>query len=399
MTPEQICFLRLLQDYVHQRPSVSPSEEINWNQIVQYARDQSLGGIIYVQCRSFMPQKSYPLKLLHKNFYSEVYESVNSQAALEEIEKKFEEEGVSCMPFKGSVVQQYYPDSELRTMGDRDVLIHHEDREIADRIVCSLGYKKFVDNHAVWTYFKGTTMFEVHDVMFYEYLSNQVNYREYFNHIWDTAVSVNSNGVYTPEVNRHFLYLVCHMAKHIVNNGMGFRAFLDMVFMLQNEKKLDWDWIAAELEQLKLLDFTKTCFALCERWFDVHMPFFTAVLDEGFYHEVTVKVFCDGIFGLHNEQNEAAHSAKEIKRSEQAYWRTAVTLTWKKLFPPYEDMQLIPWYKFLDGRPWLLPVAWIYRWLYTGKYKFKQSKDLLMEPFAKRGIIEKREKFIDSWGL
>src|SRR5699024_5774281 len=109
--------------------------------------------------------------------------------------------------------------------------------------------------------------------------------------------------------------------------------------------------------------------------------------------------FNDGLFGLENEQNEAAHFAKEIKRSRTPYWLTAVRLTVYRLFPPYRDMQLIPWYRFVDGRRWLLPAAWIYRWFYTATHKFKWSKKLLAEPYSKRKIIEKREKMISGWGL
>ena len=110
-------------------------------------------------------------------------------------------------------------------------------------------------------------------------------------------------------------------------------------------------------------------------------------------------MFNDGMFGLENEQNEAAHAAKEIKRSKDSYWISAAKLTIHRLFPPYRDMQLVPWYSFVDGRPWLLPFAWVYRWFYTATHKFKQSKDLLTEPFAKRKVIEKRENLIRGWGL
>ena len=110
-------------------------------------------------------------------------------------------------------------------------------------------------------------------------------------------------------------------------------------------------------------------------------------------------MFNDGMFGLENEQNEAAHAAKEIKRSKDSYWISAAKLTIHRLFPPYQDMQLVPWYSFVDSRPWLLPLAWVYRWFYTATHKFKQSKDLLTEPFAKRKVIEKRENLIRGWGL
>ena len=399
MTAEQAYFLDLLRDYVHGQPSEAPRKELDWDTIARYAEEQSLGGILYVQCRDLLAQDSEALKALHQQFYSAVYTSVNGSAAFSQAAKRLQAADIDYMPFKGEVLKRYYPHPELRTMGDRDVLIRRRDKEAADQVFQDLGYQKYVDNHAVWTYTRQSVMFEVHNVLFYEYLSNQVDYREYFSHIWEAAVPTGEKGAYVPEPNLHFLYLMCHTAKHIVNSGMGFRAFLDMVFMVQKEKSLNWEWLKAELERLELLDFTRICFAFCERWFSVTMPLPASVLEASFFEEVTRKTFQDGTFGLHNDQNEAAHSAKEFRRTEKNYWKVALLLTWQKLFPPYRDMQLIPWYSFVDGRPWLLPAAWVYRWFYTAVHKFRHSKALLTEPFIKRNAIEKREKYIARWGL
>lgn len=62
-------------------------------------------------------------------------------------------------------------------------------------------------------------------------------------------------------------------------------------------------------------------------------------------------------------------------------------------------MQLIPWYSFVDGRPWLLPIAWIYRWVYCLVHKWGSGTAKLTEPFMKRELIEKREELFQNWGL
>lgn len=399
MMLQHACFLQFLRDYVHGCPSSLPPEQVDWMQIARDAEEQSLGGIIYVQCRKLLPTHSEALKRLHQGFYSAVYTYFNSKTALMQVGEKLKKAHVAYLPFKGEIIRCYYPNPELRIMGDLDILIHHRDREKVDGIMRRLGYNKFVDNHAVWTYLKPNLMFEIHNEIFYEYLCNSVDYKEYFRYIWDTAVRVDDTCRYEPEPNRHFLYLICHMAKHIINKGIGFRAFLDITFMTLNEEKLDWKWITDELEKIELLGFAKMCFAFCQRWFGVTMPLEPEQLDENFFEEVTAKTFNDGTFGLHNDQNEGAHSAKEHRHLGMPYWKTMLFLTWKKMFPPYKDMQLIPWYSFVDGKPWLMPVAWIYRWIYTGVHKFESSRDLLMEPFVKRDIIEKRERYLKAWKL
>lgn len=403
MTAEQRFFIQILADHVHGRPSSPESDAMDWEKIAAYADEQALLGMVYIQTRDYFKERPDTAPeiaaRLHKGFLSDVYLYANRDAELAEFARQCAD--VPFVLMKGSVVRDYYPAPALRSMGDVDIIIHTEDRQKTDEILLAGGYRKMVDNHAVWTYDKDYIEFEIHDHMFYEYLANDVDYRGYFDRVWEHVRLLDGTGnLYVPEENFHFLFLMTHLAKHITNNGMGFRAFLDLVFMIQKAgNRLDWQWIRQELEKLKLLAFTKTCFAFCQRWFDAEMPVESAALDGDFYAEVTAKMFNDGIFGLENRQNLAAHSAKEIKRSKNSYWLTAIRLTLHRVFPSYRDMQLVPWYRFVDGRPWLLPAAWVYRWFYTAAHKFEHSKNLLLEPYNKREVIEKREKMISSWGL
>ena len=403
MTTEQREFIQILADHIHGKRSMPKNPALDWEKLAGYSEKQALTGLVYIQLRDFF--KEYPdaapkiEERLHKGFHTDVYLYANREAELHEFSRRCGT--IPLVLIKGSVLQSCYPVPVLRSMGDIDIVIHTKDRQKTDEIMLAEGYSKMVDNHAVWTYEKDNIQFEIHDHMFYEYLANDVDYRGYFDQVWEHVRLVDGEeNIYVPDENFHFLYLVTHLAKHIINKGMGFRTFMDLVFLTQKVgEKMDWEWIRQELENMKLWEFTKTCFAFCEKWFDVQMPVETGTLDTDFYSEVTAKMFSDGIFGLENRQNEAAHSAKEIKRSDASYWQTAVKLTIHRLFPPYRDMQLVPWYHFVDGRPWLLPVAWVYRWFYTIFHKFKWSKDLLMEPYSKRKVIEKREKMISGWGL
>ena len=401
-------FVRLLRDYVHQRPSAEPEEEMNWKLLVQYTKEQDLSGIIYCQSKDLKSANTFALHILKKGFFSDIYRAANNEYNLSKVQKEFDREKVPYMLFKGSVLRKYYPIPDIRTMGDVDILIHHANRKETDMVMKSLGYQRMIDNHAVWTYFKPLQMFELHDIMFYEELSNNVDYGDYFSSVWETADKVCSRSTesycYIPDINRHFLYTMAHTAKHVINNGMGFRAFLDMVFFCRNAEAIEgkapnWEWITEELKKLQLYEFTCICFSLCEYWFDVSMPFRKDKLDPSFADGITRKMFRDGIFGLRNDENAASRSAKEIKRAKTPYYVTALKLTVKRLFPPYEDMQLIPWYAWVDGKPWLTPAAWVYRWFSCLTHKRKTARNLLFEPYQKKDQIEEREDYLGKWGL
>ena len=404
MTPEETYFLNCLSSCCTGAQTDPPPERLDLEELFRIAEEQSLGGIVFDQM-----QKWLGYRIGGGGFQKEVirdaYYSVNREMLLKEIAGAFGRAGISFLCMKGALLREYYPVPELREMGDLDLVIHPEDRQKSDRIMTEeLGYRRFVDNHAVWTYYLNTFEVEIHDHMFYEHLANRFDYRSYFDHVWEhvqraPVFGIQALNLLVPEEEFHFLYLMAHTAKHVINNGSGFRAYLDMILLSRRIASEMWDRIVQELEMMELLDFTMTCSALCEQWFGVGLPVSHAALDSVFLEEVTRKTFHDGIFGLENRENEGANAAKEIKRADRKYWRTAARLTLMKLFPPYEDMQLIPWYSFVDGRPYLLPAAWIYRWFYCLFHKFPQAIRMLAEPFVRKGKIEEREDLIRSWGL
>ena len=402
LSPSQAFFLQCLSDFLNDKPTRSPDGPVNWQELFETAAAHSLAGLLFHRCKDLLPESDKRKQL--KQYLGNLAISIKREKEVRKLASHFEEKGILAVFMKGSVFRDYYPIPPLRSMGDIDFIIRTADRQKADDILLNrMGYKRFIDNHAVWTYWKDSIFIEVHDHMFYENLSNKIDYRSYFDHVWEycknePVFGTESDYLFIPEENFHFLYLMTHTAKHIINNGSGFRAYLDMVLMVK-KCNLDWEWIERELKHLKLLTFTHICFELCERWFQVEMPLTNKSMNEAFYEKVTQKTFQDGAFGLGNQQNIGANAAKEIKRDGKTYLFGAGKLTLRKLFPPYEDLQLIPWYSWVDGRPWLVPAAWIYRVFYCAVKKRKHAEDLLFEPFTRKEEVKRRQLYLQSWGL
>ncbi len=405
MTREQRFLLNSLADFCNGRTTAKPVNPVDFKKLYQEAAGQNLEGLLYGQYKKWLLQTNEQ-KAFHQALLDHVFLSANRADLLREIADRFRKAGIFFICMKGAVFRNYYPIPELRSMGDIDIIIRPEDREASDRILREdMGLQRIIDNHAVWTYWTGMFVFEVHDHMFYEHLVNQFDYQAYFDSVWDhtrkeAVFGFSSENMSIPDENFHFLYLMAHTAKHVINNGSGFRAYLDMVTICSAKgSEMNWDQIRCELEKMGLLEFTKTCFSLCESWFGVQMPLGTVKLENNFYQMITEKSFTDGVFGLHNTENQGAKAAKEITHTGKPYLTSSLKLTIQKIFPPYRDMQLIPWYAWVDGKPWLLPAAWIYRWGYCLVNKRKHTADLLTEPFAKRSEIEKRQELIRNWGL
>ncbi len=405
LTGEQKFLLSCMGDLARGELTGKPEGTLDWKQLFALSNAHCLDSLVFTQCRKWMgtEEDENAFRLV---FGWHVFYSVNRKDFLQEIIERFRKEDVPLLCFKGSVLRDHYPEPSLRTMGDIDFVIKPEDREKADRILREdMGLERMIDNHSVWTYYMDQFQFEVHDHMFYEDLANKVDYKGYFDTVWDhchnaSVFGIESPNLYVPDEDFHFFYLMAHTAKHVLNNGSGFRSYLDMVFMAREcGARMDWEKIFEELEKLKLLTFTKTCFSCCEKWFGVKMPMHLESLDESLFTEITEKTFRDGVFGLENAENRPASAAKEIRRSESPYTFGALKRGFKRLFPPYRDMQLVPWYSWVDGKPWLLPAAWVYRWFYCGTKKLKHSVKFLAEPFAKKEDVLERQKLMKDWGL
>ncbi len=398
-------FMNFLSDIFRDTDTQKVSDDISYQELFDLAQAHSLAGLLYQKYKAplLFKKSASPFR---QNFIQDVFFSINRTVLLREISDTFSSAGISFICMKGSVFRDYYPIPELRSMGDVDMIIHPEDKKEADRIMTELlGYRRFVDHQSVWTYILGQFQFEIHNQMFYENLTYHIDYIGYFDQVWDhchtaPVFGVESPNMFVPDEDFHFLYLMTHTAKHVINSGSGFRAYLDMVMMVKAAgERMDWSYIETELKKLKLLEFTKVCFSCCERWFGVAMPLKREPLPEKLYQTITEKTLKDGIFGYDNSENTPAQSAKYISRSNAPYTLAAVGKGIKKVFPSYEDLQLVPWYSFIDGRPWLLPAAWIYRWGYCIVKKLKHSIGLITEPFTKKKEVQKRQELIREWGL
>ena len=405
LTLEQGFLLSCMGDLVRGVPTDMPGAGLDWKKLFTLSNEHCLDSLIFAQCRKWMG-KDQNEEAFRAIFSWHVFYSVNRSDFMKEIAERFCKEGIPFLCIKGSVLRDYYPEPALRTMGDIDIVIKTDDRQKTDQILREeMGFQRMIDNHSVWTYWKDQFQFEIHDHMFYEDLANKVDYKGYFDTVWEqchnaSVFGIQSPFLYVPDENFHFLYLIAHIAKHVLNNGSGFRAYLDMVFMVKEcGDRLNWQVLSKELDNLKLLTFAKTCFSCCERWFGMEMPLHLDHLEDSLFEAITGKTFRDGVFGLDNDENQPASAAKEIQQSRSPYSFAAVKRGFKKLFPPYRDLQLVPWYSFVDGKPWLLPAAWIYRWFYCAGKKLKHSVKLISEPFTKKKDVLNRQQLMKDWGL
>ena len=399
MTSTQLFFLQLLSDHLHNRASV-PTADVDWDKLLDYAQRHQVQGIVYVQCRAFLESKPEYVEIANKlrtAHSAALYYAVNRQAETAGLRAALNAEGIENFIIKGAEVAQFYPIPALRTMGDLDLVVHADARERAHEIMLERGFRNVAkDPDREWQYYKNRLEYELHDRLVYYEAVNIDAHERYFNDFWPYVKDGELDWSF------HFMFLLLHLRKHMMNAGTGFRHFMDLAVVARGAAdRLDWPWIERELERLGLLRFAGVCFAFIERWFSLPSPIKAEPLDEAFYLAATEKIFEDGVFGFDNRANEKNRTVHELRRLRLPRLLSMAVLLIKRLFPSVKTMAKSEPYAFLRRRPWLLPFAWLYRFgrtLFT-KGKWKHNTKQLKDVFVEKKSIDAYTATLKQWGL
>ena len=396
MTKEQRFFLDLLSDHLNGRKTEAPGD-LDWDTLCRYAADHQLNGMLYFQCRSFLPAQYE--KRLGERYSSELYYHFNRLDLFRSIRKALSAADIPFLSVKGIEIAPLYPIPALRTMGDCDLVVHPEDRDRAHDVMLSLGFVNNLKEDNEWTYLKNDMEFELHDRLLYDKPNVDKANLESTDQAWDHAMATGEGTHYVLDWSFHYLFLLIHLKKHLVGTGVGFRQFLDLA-VAARRCELDTDWLTKALAEQNLLVFAQTCSALLERWFGAPLPLGSRDIDDDFYEYATEKIFGNGVFGFQDERNKENDNLNAFAQSGGPRWLFRLRTLLGSVFPSYRNMRYVPQYAFLNGRPWLLLAAWLYRFYRSIRYRLGENgKKLIGDAFVSGARLEERQKELSDWGL
>lgn len=258
---------------------------------------------------------------------------------LELIKSAFSERKIRTLPLKGSVLKSMYPQSDMRTMSDIDILIDEENAPEAREIMLSLGYENEhfgidVDD----LYVKPPVMnVEIHRELFGEIGKE---FRESFADPWKLCVWSED---YVKELppEEFLAYVIAHAIKHYNRGGTGIRSLLDIWVYLDKTPGLDTGRMLDMLRPAGQAEFAEDLIRLSRIWFGG---------EEGSekYDEMTRYILSGGTYGT-------MENLVDNKISEYGRWGYLFHL----LFPSMSYMKLM--YPAVKKAPFLYPVFWLVR--------------------------------------
>lgn len=384
--------IKIISDHINGKQTKEPVETINWDKVVRYFKCHELIGILYYQCKGFIPDKY--TNLMEQQNASVMYYYNNRIWIEKQIKEELEKKGIRYCIIKGSAVAEYYPFHALRTMGDTDLVVHSKDRDVVNNVLLSIGFKNYKRlDHGDWQYFKNNMELEMHDRLVYKRLKpNDVCY-DFFNNLW----KYEKDGVL--DWSFHFLYLIHHLLKHFMIQGVGLRHFIDIAVLTKNNTDLNWTWIKTKLIELDMWEFAQRIFFLNRRWFGIAPPISISKYSDEFLHDATKLIFFNGVFGYENGDNDWNSTVNNINTPSNKGYGLRKFIS--ALFPSYEIMSKLDYSSFVEGRKFLLPVAWMYRWMRAlkGKRATKMMKRITRSSFVSKRKVQKRREVLKKWGV
>lgn len=353
------------------------------------AQQNCLPVLAYVNKRWNLFSDEAVNRRLEAILYATIAGNLNRCVAFEMLSEKLTEHEIEHMPVKGYWLRDLYPVPELRTFGDVDILIHPADRQKTHRLMCALGYAVKQDWEPSYSYSKDMEYYELHTRLMDGNLDDRADLQAYFDDAWSAAVP-QKGLCHAPEPAFHFLYIICHLAKHLYSGGAGMRMYLDIAFFVRHyDGEMDWVWIERQLSGLSLTALFHTVMNACRVWFGMETVCPLPEPDIATLDALRDYTLEADLFGHTRDR-----SAVELRNAEQPLkWKWAL----KTMFPPAEEIEAR--YTFLKGRHWLLPAAWVVRLLKNRKRLPEQMGRFRRVSGVSDSRVEAYDRFMKSIGL
>lgn len=281
---------------------------------------------------------------IRKNMLSTAMVSNNQLYAAQQIQQCFEEKGIFNLLLKGISTRELYPDPDMRTMNDVDILCKPSQQNQIRKIMEQLGFTNFQEGRLHDCYDRPPF---VHVEMHRQMVAARSPFSGYYQSIWKRCVP-KTGCKYTCElsVTDGFVYNLVHLAEHLEEGGIGIRFLVD-VYIFDCCEEVDRDSLKAELEKIGLYRLYQNVSCLAKLWFAPMKPQLSE--EQAALMKRLEEFVLEGrLFGKPGDGNALA---------VQKEGRIGFFL--KSCFPGYKEMCSM--YSWLGKWPILLPWAWLRR--------------------------------------
>ena len=359
LSKEQQTILLLLRRSLWGENVILP-EGIDWAKIDTMAQEQGVTAFIYDGVRDL--RTDIPEQILQKwlrKLIAGVSRNEKLMRAQDEIVRWFADADIPAAILKGSSVSRYYPQPDLRALGDIDILVANSKLEKAKKILEHNGYVLYENDPGYHISFRGSG---IHVELHYGvtqlpdseggHLLENVT-ADLLDEIDQGRVAERTFPVLSE--SNQALALLLHMIRHMFGSGIGLRQVCDwMMCMAHMDPEVFINTTLPILEHCGLLRYAKIATSVCVCYLGLakqNVPWCDDVPEEECLIFIG-DVFCEGNMGTANKDGMGSlfTYSRAMGTRQSSLGALLVRLTNRA----YEHYPIMKKLKFL------LPVAWVY---------------------------------------
>lgn len=401
-------FLCLLEAALHGREPDALPDSLDWQAIYELARQHRVGGLLLDTVMAL--ENPPPGELLgpwQEHAMYTLMQQMQFVDMLHTVLQAFDEAGLRVIVIKGVALKLLYPNPDMRTMSDADLLIAPKDFEAGKALLVEQEFVRSEQDTTAAVYVCDHPMglrIELHQRLFdkkqHGFLA-KLDEDVLFG--MDKAVRAPVYGgeawLYPP--TEHALFMLLHMAKHMIVTGFGLRQVSDYALFIEHyDAQLDWPMFWRTCDALSLTRFAAALLALCHQRLGLPDGAWRQTLPTALDTQAAEMLLTDlldaGVFGKSSEERtrSAAVVYRTFDNADGKQDSTGMRLKRAIFVRPSE---LKAPYLYAQRHPWLLPIAWVHR-LFRFLFQ-KREGDARQEAVEGLRIADERLSLLDKLGM
>lgn len=367
---EYRCLVQLICSAINKTAADFGQLQPNWRILYQIAKGASLLSLVSYGI-AYLPPRQKPNKEVQEKFLQSrtqgIVQDSNQIYELELLKKAFEEQHIDHLLIKGSVIKQEYPQTDMRFMGDIDILVKPEAKEKAEEVLLQLGYSVFERGREKHDQYikKPFALVELHRSL----VERNKKEFSYFSKVWDNAeLQKEFKHSYILTKEETYIFMTVHAVKHFYIGGISIGILLDYyVYLNKYKDTLNFEYIHKVLEQFNYVSFEEKMRKMAYDWFS---PNGLGLQNNA----VTKYILGSGTYG-NMQNNIAIRMAMQGKEGKNP---STLRFIRKQVFPSKE--KLAARFPILEKAPVLLPFIWV-RLAFTRVF-IKRKKTMVTNPYG-----------------
>lgn len=359
LSAEQQTLLILLRQSLWQESSPLP-DRIDWMAVDVMARQQAVVSMAYDGAVSLKAELPPEIKQKwNQRTMGGVIRNEQLLMAQDQVLGWLDQEKIPAAILKGSSVSRYYPQPDLRVLGDIDILIPRDKVErIREILVCN-GYTFHESDHEFHLGFsKPGAYVEIHyDVTTLPNSQGGEMIRNEIAKFLENRDRACLMGHDFPVLCQNYqaLSLLLHMVRHMTEGGIGLRQLCDWALYVSNtDPEYFAEVTAPMLERCGLLRYAQVATWTCVRWIGLpeqYALWCVNVTDEN-AQAFVLDIFRGGNMGNADSEKMGRALSRSVARGEKQSFIKMVLASLTEL--AYRNFPVAKKYKIL------LPFYWIY---------------------------------------